>query len=183
MARYYRYRKYSRRYRRRGTWSSNLKNFLGSQSASPNSQYIIYQNLCQNPESTDITVSQKYTIKNVNCSVQLNAPSSTSVQYLDSFQAYIMFVPQGYIPTGTPSAYGNLPFDHPEWILAHKFIGQVLEPQENNKPFRITSRLARKLDSGDRIVLIILGRNTAPLTGSSYQIDYQGLVKFNTKAN
>lgn len=183
MARYYRYRKYSRRFRRKGIWSSNLKNFLGSQSAGPNQQFIIYSNLCQNPDSSDITVSQKYTVKNVNCSVQLNAQTTASVPYLDSFQAYIMFIPQGYVPTGLPSAYATLPFDHPEWIMAHKFIGTVQMADESNKPFRITSRLSRKLDSGDRIVLVILGRNTAPLTGSSYTVDYQGLVKFNTKAN
>lgn len=177
MARYRRYRKYSRRNRK--TWSTRLNNFSGQQSAAPQSNYVIYTNLCQNPAQDVNTVSQLYTVKNINCQVNLWGSSA-----INNLQAYVMYVPQGYIPTGVPSAYGSLPYDHPEWIMAHRFIGR---PQATNsgvtEQLRLFSRLARKLDTGDRIVMIILGTNTTASGGSSVTLAYDGLVKFNTKAN
>ena len=185
MARYTRYRKYSRRYRRSGRWSTRLQNFSGSQLATTGSDFIIYQNLTQNPAQSDDTVSLKYTVKNVNYQVQLEEQSDTTltnVSGIENLQIYIMFVPQGFIPTGTPSAYANIPFEHPEWIMAHRFYGSATADQVTAgfPPLRLSSRLARKLDTGDRIVAIILGKNTS---STSKTLFYQGLCKYYTKAN
>lgn len=179
MAKYYYKKRYYRK--RKGIWSTRISNITGSQLIGSNSDAIIYYNLCQNPSQTDSTVSNKYTVKNVNLQLELSAESSASTSDLENFQAYIMYIPQGYVPTGVPSAYGTLPFDHPEWIMTHRFIGQAQGDNTNYfPPLKISSRLARKLDTGDRIVLIILGHNQ---NSSSNTIQYRGLVKYNTKAN
>lgn len=178
MAKYYYKKRYYRK--RKGIWSTRISNITGSQLVSSNSDAIIYYNLCQNPSQTDSTVSNKYTVKNVNLQLELSVDSGSQGD-LENFQAYIVYIPQGYIPTGVPSAYGTLPFDHPEWIMTHRFIGQAQGDVNNYyPPLKITSRLARKLDTGDRVVLIILGHNQG---GSSTTIQYRGLVKYNTKAN
>lgn len=183
MARYTRYRRYSRRFRRKGIWSSRITNFTGSQSATAGNQFVIYQNLTTNPSQSEDSVSIKYTVKNINAAIQLESSGTASVENL---QAYVMYIPQGYIPTGVPGAYADAPYQHPEWIMAHRFIGSAqydatnIAVQPGFPALRLSSRLSRKLDTGDRIVLIILGSNTAT---SSVTLDYQGLVKYNTKAN
>lgn len=176
MARYYRRRRYSRRH---GTsWSTKLLNFSGAQSVSPGSNYVVYQNLCENSSQG---VEQLYTFKNINCQVELEG----DVQ-IENLQAYVIYVPKGYIPTGVPSAYETLPFNHAEWILAHRFYGSAQRDSGSTSPgfppLKLGSRLARKLKPGDRIILLILGTNTNSGTGS-ITLDYRGLVKFNTKAN
>lgn len=181
MARYTRYRKYSRR--RRRVWSTRLQNFNGSQSVGANQQYIIYYNLCTNPAQSDTTVSNKYTVKNINAQIELELDYATGGQTsVENLQAFIMFIPQGFIPTGVPSAYADIPYQHPEWILAHRFYGSPVagDTSPGFPPLRMFSRLARKLDTGDRIVLIILGNNS---NNVSTTLDYRGLVKYNTKAN
>lgn len=159
-------------------------NFSGSQSAAGGSNYIIYQNLCQNPAQDVDTVSQLFTVKNINCQVDIELDGTNKT--VENLQAYVMFVPQGYVPTGAPSAYETLPFDHPEWIMTHRFYGSPTRESTTLTPgfppLRLTSRLARKLDTGDRIILLILGTNTGTLE-SGVTIDYHGLVKFNTKSN
>jgi hypothetical protein len=183
MAKYIRYRKYTRRHRR--DWSTRLQNFSGSQLATAGSDYVIYYNLCTNPAQSSDSVSNKYTVKNIKCElvVQSNKENQSSARlYLDNFQGYIMFVPQGYIPTGVPSAYQTLPFDHPEWIMAYRYFGTpVSDGFEYYPPLRLSSRLSRKLDTGDRVVLILLGQNSHSTNTAT--IEYTGLVKYNTKAN
>lgn len=158
-------------------------NFSGSQSAAGGSNYIIYQNLCQNPAQDVNTVSQLFTVKNINCQVEMEGEGT--YQLIENLQAYVIFVPQGYVPTGAPSAYETLPFDHPEWIMAHRYYGsaqhQLNSTTPGFPPIRLSSRLARKLDTGDRVILLILGTNTSG--DASTTLDYRGLVKFNTKAN
>lgn len=180
MARYYRrYRKYSRRHGKH--WSTRLVNFSGAQSAAPQANYVVYQNLAQNPAQDVDTVSQLFTVKNINCQVELEG----EIQ-IENLQAYIMYVPQGYVPTGAPSAYEALPYDHPEWIMVHRFYGspsvEGASITPGFPPLRLSSRLSRKLDTGDRVILLILGTNTNSGTGSK-ELYYRGLVKFNTKAN
>lgn len=185
MAKSYRRRRY---YRRRGKhWSTRLTNFSGSQSAAVNANYVIYQNLCQNPAQDNDTISQLYTVKNVDCTIELQSNSSN----IENFQVYIMYVPQGYIPTGVPSAYETLPYDHPEWIMAYRYYGSPNVEYVNAgsgsnlntpgfPPLRLKSRLARKLDTGDRVIALIIGTNASTV---SQTLDYNGLVKYNTKAN
>lgn len=176
-------RRYRRYYRRSGRWSTRINNFRGSQLAGSGQQFVIYQNLTTNPVQSDDTVSIRYTVKNINCQLQLEGDGTSTIENL---QAYVMFIPQGFIPTGVPSAYADIPFQHPEWIMTHRYYGSAqydatnIAVQPGFPALRFRSRLARKLDTGDRIVLIILGQNTA---NGSVTLDYQGLVKYNTKSN
>lgn len=179
MARYRRYRKYSRR---RHIWSSRITNLSGSQSAGAGQQFVIYYNLCQNPAQTNTTISQKYTVKNVHLQLNFNNDTTSTNQTLKNFQAFICYIPQGYVPTGVPGQYADVPYDHPEWIMAHRYLGT---PGSNtssgwNSTFTLRSRLARKLDTGDRVVVIILGNNTST---ASYTVNYSGVVKYVTKSN
>lgn len=178
-------RRYRRYHRRSGRWSTRLQNISGSQSVSGQNQFVIYYNLAQNPAQSPETVSQKYTVKNLNLQLQLEQPNGeTNIYSVENLQAFIMFIPQGFIPTGVPSAYADVPYQHPEWILAHRFFGSVQSETTGTTPgypaLRLRSRLARKLDTGDRIVVIILGNST---TSNTTTLDYYGLVKYNTKAN
>lgn len=170
----------AKRYIRKGNWSTRLTNFSGSQSAGGNQSYIIYQNLAQNPAQSVDTISSKYTVKNIVLDCEITFQDSGAE--VENLQYFIMYIPQGYIPTGTPSAYADVPYDHPEWIMTHRFVGS---PQQDESPYyppiRTRTRLARKLDTGDRIVLIILGQNTN--STNSRTIEYRGLVKYNAKAN
>lgn len=180
-------RRYRRRFRKKN-WSTRLTNFTGSQLATAANNFIIYQNLAQNPAQSVDTVSNLFTVKNINCQVELQGSAS---QIIENLQAYIMYIPQGYVPTGTPGAYADIPFDHPEWIMAHRYYGSPnIEFQQTPgttantpgfPPLRLRSRLARKLDTGDRIIILILGNNTSQT--QSAELNYSGLVKYNTKAN
>lgn len=176
-------RRYRRRsYRRKGIWSTRIQNITGSQLASAGNQFVINYDLTQNPAQSAETVSIKYTVKNINLQLELESESSF-VANIENLQAYVCFIPQGFIPSDVPGAYANVPFQHPEWILTHRYFGSSQSDANNvakYPPLRMFSRLARKLDTGDRIVVIILGNNAG--TGSA-TLNYQGLVKYNTKAN
>lgn len=178
MARYYRRR---RHYRRGRHWSSRLNSFSGEQSSI--GDYTIYHNLCQNPNQQNTTVSNLYTVKNIDCQFELTTTDSgLSQPTIENLQFYIIYVPQGVIPTGVPSSYQYLPYDHPEWIMAHRYVGSPTnDANQTQKTYKIKTRLSRKLDTGDRIILLILGTNTSSST--SYTLGYQGLVKYVTKSN
>lgn len=183
MARYYRYRKYSRRFRRKGIWSSRINQIQEFQGTAGHTDYILQGNLVENPAQTSSTISQKYTVKNINFQFELTQGNPGQLNSsAQEFTVYIMFVPQGYIPTGLPSAYVDLPYNHPEWILCHKFIGQLYTPAATTVPqkFRMSSRLARKLDTGDRIIYLALGKNNG---GQEAYVSLNGLVKYNSKSN
>ena len=151
-----------------------MTNIQGSQSVANQGDLIVSYNLCQNPGQTDSTVSNKYTVKNIDLQLAYVAN-----QLFTNLQAFICFIPQGAVPTGTPSAYADVPYNHPEWIMVHRFYGPSAN-QNGSFPVKIKTRLSRKLDTGDRIVLIILGTNAV---GSTNTFEYQGVVKYNTKAN
>lgn len=181
MARTRRSRRYYRRNRK--SWSSRITEFSGSQSAAQ--KYIIYQNICSNPSQDNLTVSNLYTVKNIDCQFELSCPDANmSLPEVENLQFYVMYVPQGYIPTGVPSAYAGLPFDHPEWIMAHRFVGSpTSDANQIIKSYKIKTRLARKLDTGDRVILLILGDNVHSPQNVAFTLAYQGLVKYVTRAN
>lgn len=171
-----------RRYRRRsGRWSTRLTAINVSQLTTPGNAFFIYRTLATNPTQDDNTVSQRFTVKNVNCQVNIEYQSGgnngTSNADVENLQHYILYIPQGFTLTE------NTPFEHPEWIMAHRLLGS---PQSDTNPgflpARISTRLARKLDTGDRIVYLLLGSNTGQTTyGTTIRVD--GLIKLNTKAN
>lgn len=172
-------KRYRRYYKRKGRWSSNITNFSFNRTIASNDSFSIAVPLTENTPQIVSGVSQKYTVKNVNLQFMLeggvNASDNTQNNSIENLQLYVLFIPQGYIVTG------DTPFQHPEWIMAYRFVGI---PVEQNRPgyssLSIRSSLARKLDTGDGITLLLLGSNAStintPLKGN-------GILRFNTKAN
>ena len=172
MAKYRRFRKYTRR--NRGRWSSNIKNIEDIQSLNlgVNGNSV---DLCLNPLQNDLTVSQQFTVKNIELSVF--AEVSDNSPAVESIEHYIMFVPQGM----------NLTVDyniqHPEYIMAYYYQGNPIS--ETSVPnlgykLKIKTRMARRLQTGDRIIYFWKATNTSD---TNITIDIRGLVRWWTKAN
>lgn len=180
MARYRRYR----RYRRKSTkWASNITEFIENTfTANPQSQFFGSSTLVVNPAQSNTGASQIFTVKNIEASFEMETAGPSSGALIESLAYYIMFVPQGMTIT---EDYNLL---HPEYVMAYKFYGS---PQAdatgttNNAefnfrvPLRVKTRLSRKLNTGDRIILFIKGLNQS----TSTTLHVNGLVRWWTKAN
>jgi len=177
MAKTYKKRRY---YRRKGRWSANIKTLTSQTINLPaNSSFFSTTDLCTNPIQSESTVSQQYTVKNVELNYEIDALAPNIVEGLTS---YIMYVPQGMTVTET------YPNQHPEYIMAYRFLGS---PNYDNDsvtattsvgrlPSRIKTRLSRRLQTGDKIILLIVGLNQID---SQQLIRFNGLVRWWTKAN
>lgn len=168
-----------RRYRRRrGRWSANIQRINQSGSAEAASLFGDTVTLAQNPAQSQTTVSQQYTVKNIEVSGQLEVQGSTSnAALIEELTYYIMYVPEGY-PIGL-----DLPFTHPEWIMAYKYAGQASHSNTTsslNQPPKIKTRLSRRLNTGDSIIFMYTAQN---INTSSFNVKFQGLVRWWTKAN
>lgn len=184
MARKYYKRRY---YRRKGRWSANIKTITDDQFESPaHSSFFHGYTLCENPVQTDATVSQQYTVKNIELSYEIETPRTNNVasgsSYIEGLIAYVMFVPQGMTVT---EIYPNT---HPEYIMAYKFLGSPnVETTGNNdtvspgrNPLKIKTRMARRLQTGDSVILLLVGTNNS---SSATNLSMSGIVRWWTKAN
>lgn len=177
MAKYRRYRKYSRR--SIAKWSPNIQE-IGTTNifAQAGSTFFSTFTLSFNPTQVNTAVSQIYTVKRIETSFYIDSDSSNPIGPIEDVAAYIVFVPQGM----TVTADYNL--QHPEYIMAYKFLGGPAEDGENGQqyqPYRVTTRLSRKLNSGDSVQLFIKGNNTS--TNSNVSFNFHGLIRWWTKAN
>lgn len=184
MARYRR----SRRYRRKsGRWASNITTIDKESILAPVGAWNSSLTLATNPIQSSTGVSQTFTAKNFEISFTLESSSTTGVYALDSIAVYIMYVPQGMNIT---SSYMS---DHPEYILNYKFYGSptsytpipgtqgVAEYNvQRFQPMKIKSRLSRKLQTGDSIILFMTGVNGSD---SALDLFISGVVRWWTKAN
>lgn len=173
----YRYRFY----KKKGKWSANI-NTVNNQVipfGSGGSTYWTYD-LCSNPAQNSTTVSQQYTVKNVYFNFQFE--SSTDTFDINCLTGYIMYVPQGM------TVDTNYPKYHPEYIMAMRFYGSP-EPigtdlqttkQGIRNPLSIKSRLARRLQTGDKIIFLLVGTNSTSQTLTLY---CNGVIRWWTKAN
>ena len=171
-------RKYIRRryYRRKGRWSANIKTLTEQAiNTASNSSFYGATDLCSNPVQLDTTVSQQYTCKNIELSFEIES-SSTNELNIEGLTSYIMFVPQGMIVTET------YPNTHPEYILAYRYIGSpTIDGQQPGRlPVKIKTRMARRLQTGDKIILLVVGTNTST---DAPVLRFGGLVRWWTKAN
>lgn len=180
-----RYRKYYRR--SRGRWAANIKNvnkqasltFSTAEMAAGGTLWMS-DLLAENPAQADNSVSQIYTVKNFDFSFYIeNDTAYNSV--LDNFSCYIVYIPQGFELTN------DVIRTHPEWIMAMRYIGQSKQDSQEQQylPFRIKTRMARKLNTGDQIHFLVVGTRD-PATYSSavtIKLDVKGLVRWWTKAN
>lgn len=180
MARFRRYRKYTRRNRAR--WCSNIQEIETQKYTAPqNGASGDSITLVSNPIQLQTAVSQIYTVKNIECSFTFSSEYFSS-RYLEDLAVYIMFVPQGMNLTN------DYNLQHPEYIMAYKYIGSpTLESTNNNapgqqyQPVKIKTRLARKLNSGDQIILFWKLKNQSITENYDYEIG--GLIRWWTKAN
>lgn len=173
--------------RKSGRWSSNIQTLVNiTVPTAANSTFFSYRELATNPIQESNKVSQKYTVKNIELTYEIDASDANSQRFLESLITYIMYVPEGYTITET------LPNLHPEWIMAYRFLGspnvelssgtlsQALAIGPGRNPVRIKTRLARRLNTGDKIILLITGINT---DSSQRSFEYNGIVRWWTKAN
>lgn len=163
-----------RRYYKKSKWSANLINIVGEVLTAPSgttfAKTII---LCNNPVQNNQTVSQKFTVKNAEFNGVYEASNSNTT--IENFCAYIMFVPQGM------TVLNNYEQQHPEYIMAMKYFGSPSnDGQQQYQPFKVKTRLARTLDTGDSIVLYLKGNNVGT---SEVNLEYSGVIRWWTKAN
>lgn len=170
-------------YKRKGRWSANIKTLTNNTISIPsNTSFFGTQDLCTNPAQSDSTVSQQYTIKNIEITFELEMLNTNVAAAVECLVGYIMYIPQGFTVTET------LPNTHPEWIMAYKFIGSPTiddtintAPIQNPRlPVRLKSRMARRLQTGDKIIFLITGNNSYNGSGS---LTVNGLLRWWTKAN
>lgn len=192
MARYRRTRKYTRS--RRNKWSPNIQEIRSTSIIvnNPNGgvDYVSYV-LAFNPIQTNTAVSQIYTVKNFDINFIFEIPSDDpespaelpTIIGFEDVCAYIMFVPQGM--NVTP----DYNIQHPEYIMAHKFVGSpsvetISADGQQYQPYRVKTRLSRKLNTGDSVILFIKYNYQAPgLTIDPPRMSVSGLARWWTKAN
>lgn len=176
-----RYSRRIRRYRRRSAkWAANLQEINTTTiQAAAQSQFNWTYVLAFNPTQTNTAVSQVFTVKNLEVNFYIDSNSVSP--NLEDICAYIMFVPQGMPVT---LSY-NL--DHPEYIMAYKYLGSpstdtttLGNTGQQYQPTRIRTRLSRKLQSGDNVILFLKGSN---LGTADTTFDVHGLIRWWTKAN
>lgn len=165
-------------YRRKGRWSANIRDIEDNQTVQGGWQGNSID-LCLNPPQNNLTVSQQYTVKNIELSVFLETETSTTLASLEDVQHYIMYVPQGM----TLNTDYNL--EHPEYIMAYYYQGNPsLDGSQNNGglgyKLKIKTRMARRLQTGDKIIYFWKCRNE---TTGGIQVSIRGLVRWWTKAN
>lgn len=164
-------------YTPKAKWSPNIQEIpTTSINATANSTFFHSFTLAYNPPQTTTTVSQVFTVKNVEVNFYIDTTASQHAS-LEDITAYIMFLPQGM--TITPDYNVN----HPEYILAYKYLGSPTNESysQQYQPIRVKSRLSRKLQSGDNIILFIKGSNT--LVSGDITFDIHALIRWWTKAN
>lgn len=88
------------------------------------------------------------------------------VSTLDNVAMFIMYIPEGYSIQTQNNNANNVLNQHPEWIMAYKYLGSptqstIDQAGQGCQPTRIRSRVRRNLMTGDRIVLLITGSNSA----------------------
>lgn len=183
MARKYYKKRY---YRSKGKWSANIKTFKEETiTAVAGQSFFSFITLCRNPVQSDTTVSQQYTVKNIELSYEIDTSGNDGIT-IESLTVYIMYVPQGMTVTE------NYPNEHPEYIMAYRFRGQADIEQPSGSaviapvstpgrlPSFIKTRMARRLQTGDKVIMLITGNNESISNSTIY---FNGLVRWWTKAN
>lgn len=166
------------KYYKKTRWASNIKEFNVEQiTAAASSTFFAETTLLTNPIQDPNTISQQYTAKNIEATFEFEKDDNSDSHLVECITAYIMYVPQGMNITV------DYNIQHPEYIMTYKFIGSPQTDAYNISkayPTRVRTRLSRRLNTGDKIILFIKGKNekTNPIT-----IKVNGLVRWWTKAN
>lgn len=171
MAKTYKRRRY---YRRKGHWSANIKNIDETQSITTLGAFGNSVDLCLNPIQNSLTVSQQYTVKNVELSAFIESDNNGIIENLEH---YIMYVPQGMNLTT------DYNYEHPEYIMAYYYQGNpALDGETPGYRLKLKTRMARRLQTGDRIIYFYKGKKEGSSVTAT-NISVRGLVRWWTKAN
>ena len=137
--------------------------------------------LATNPTQTTLGVSQIYTVKNFDINFTIESGNALAdANVLEAITAYIMFVPQGMNVTDSYN------LEHPEYILNYKYLGSPPgttvggSEVQQFQPTRLRTRMARKLQTGDSIILFVKVLNSS---SSNVNVFLSGLIRWWTKAN
>ena len=109
-------RRYRRFYKRRsGRWSANIQEIVNNTvPVVANSTIFASETICSNPTQSPAFVSQTYTVKNVELSLEMESSNDVGMTYVESLALYIMYVPQGMQVTA------DYNIQHPEYIMAYR---------------------------------------------------------------
>lgn len=174
-----------RRYYGKGRWAPNiqeinyLENVVGQISST--GTFSRTATLVTNPAQNNLTTSNLYTVKNIEATFEVSFGQFGGIDSLagkEGICCYIMFVPQGM---NVSEDYNK---QHPEYIMNYKYIGSPMD--DNNQyrnPIRVKTRLARKLNTGDSIILFVKGFTDSDSTEDRYVFQINGLVRWWSKAN
>lgn len=166
--------KRTRRFRRPSRWSANIREFNAQGFTIPGGSFYTQSALTTNPTQSVLGVSQTYTCKNFKIDATIETSSAQNLQ-IEAVTVYVMYVPQGMVITE------NYNLDHPEYIMAYKYLGSPTnDGYQQYQPFRISTRLSRKLQTGDSVILFLKGYNES---AESVNMTLNGLVRWWTKAN
>lgn len=180
-----------RRRFRRARWAPSIQEI--AQNIIPETDiFFSASTLMQNPAQNVSLVGQVFTVKNIEITFNIDTElagqqGAQEPNVIENLCAYIMFVPQGM----AISQDYNL--QHPEYIMAYKYIGSPSNENPHNttsgvnfgqqyQPIRVKTRLSRKLQTGDGVILFIKGINQVP-TVYQPRLRVSGLVRWWTKAN
>lgn len=165
-----------RRRRRTGRWAPSITK-ISSTLPATSGEFYNYEELAINPIQQNAGVSQTFTVKNIEINFSLEAPTAENSYFLEAITAFIMFAPQGMNITSSYYA------EHPEYIMAYKYLGSPSDAQASNQqyqPIRLKTRLSRKLQTGDRVILFIQGSNN---NQNTLNYNLFGLIRWWSKAN
>lgn len=168
-----------RYYTRKTRWASNIQEIGSTIYFGPGADtYSGTATLVTNPAQNSIGTSTIFTVKNIEATIQLGAGDGGTIGDLNNVQYYIMFVPQG-MNVGV-----NYNIEHPEYIMNYRFIGEpetLINPNGTGRNLiRIKSRLSRKLNTGDSVILFVKGNHTG---STQRELFVGGLVRWWTKSN
>lgn len=171
--------KYTRRkfYKKKSKWSSNIQELLATVLTATPGTFSGTTTLATNPTQNTLGVSQIFTCKNFTVDFTIEAAANSD---LEGLTAYIMFVPQGM------NVSQNYNIEHPEYIMNYKYLGSPVQISDGStenqqyQPFRVKSRLSRKLNTGDSVILFIKGTNQG---SANRNFELSGVVRWWTKAN
>lgn len=168
----------TRRFRKRTRWAANIQELNNTALTASPGNWSATTTLATNFSQNTLGVSQIYICKNFTVDFTIE---SDNHWHLEAITAYIMFVPQSMNVTE------NYNLEHPEYILNYKYLGSptgtgtsTTAEVQQYQPFRLRSRLSRKLNTGDSVILFVKGYNQST---STLTLNLSGLIRWWTKAN
>lgn len=163
MARYYKYRRsYVRKVFPRKRWASNIKSEKLDMTLNTESHYIFKNTLlCTNSiqTSSPTPVILKFGRLKLKGDIRF---SQNNVSQFTSCMIYVMFVPEGLVPTI------DLISQHPEYLM-----GWTSVSLDSGSTFSMSTVLKRNLNSGDAIYLLWnIDTTTTPSQNITYNLFY-----------